>query len=858
MKILSLELTKFKPQMHGGIDSFVIDVMAPVVCIIGQNGSGKSSLLRELTVLPPVSSLFETGGRKKIAVEHNGSHYVLESSFDGKKGIHSFVKDGEELNVSNNSTTQETLCEIHFGISKLIHDLTSGNLHVCRMGPTERKALLLNCYPGSLDFLLQYHKTVVAKIKALKANIKMLKERQCELMDAKMNDREFNQMATLIEHLSNFRITIDTWVRSLSQEAESLKNHPAYRKYAGEQIVIDHGSVIAKCDEMMSRTANYRRSKPELFTNDLNSLSQVLSSQLSNKASVLDDIRTQADTLAREIGDYEGLADKNHDEEISSISKELDDIRGQISRLPIENIPILDKSVLVKMNPHVLMQVLDHIRGAGQGKILSSKEHQLLLNEKQRYVYEYESAENAMMGFKSLHQDVSKKLARHKSSGYNPKCVLPCQLKDNFNSVLTELEDEKKDFESKMETTSNKLEAAKKKISELDERTQPTSDCISSILKMENFFITHVWSSYLLNGRNLIDVLNVDPFSIYNRLTRLIANSESHYRVQELKDLEKSLSYKLEIAINAKRQTNEFVSRHLIDKKADLRKLTDKYSATKADLENLQVKLDGVTDVIGMKEDINALKDDVVAKSNFLLLRGKIRMLEAAVNDLLTYRKHADAKQLEIGSIVKEQNNLRIRLNDEIIPNLSLMEIDLAKYVELESALSPTSGISHKAMVRFTNAVVRMTNEFIRTVWTSELEICEVKETAELDGVFPVKLNRTTTIKDISIGSEGQQQIIDLAWCLALCVIKKLGSSYPIRLDEVDSALSQVHRTRLLNLFSMLLRRGDIGQIYMINHNSSLFSAFANSQIACLSQDGITVPNVVNVGVTINGKSSIN
>jgi hypothetical protein len=200
------------------------------------------------------------------------------------------------------------------------------------MGPTERKALLLNCYPGSLDFLLQYHKTVVAKIKALKANIKMLKERQCELMDAKMNDREFNQMATLIEHLSNFRITIDTWVRSLSQEAESLKNHPAYRKYAGEQIVIDHGSVIAKCDEMMSRTANYRRSKPELFTNDLNSLSQVLSSQLSNKASVLDDIRTQADTLAREIGDYEGLADKNHDEEISSISKELDDIRGQMSR----------------------------------------------------------------------------------------------------------------------------------------------------------------------------------------------------------------------------------------------------------------------------------------------------------------------------------------------------------------------------------------------------------------------------------------------------------------------------------------------------------------------------------------------
>jgi DNA repair exonuclease SbcCD ATPase subunit len=121
-----------------------------------------------------------------------------------------------------------------------------------------------------------------------------------------------------------------------------------------------------------------------------------------------------------------------------------------------------------------------------------------------------------------------------------------------------------------------------------------------------------------------------------------------------------------------------------------------------------------------------------------------------------------------------------------------------------------------------------------------------------LDFNFPIILHDKSGVKDCSMCSKGEQEMLNLAFALALCVHMSIGQKFPMRLDEVDSGFSAAHRDTLLGLLSTLLRQGLIRQLIIINHHSSLFSSFANAQIVCLNPEGIAVPKEYNKGVVMS------
>jgi len=77
MYITLFRLSKYKRLMMSNIQSFEWTPTKNLLIMIGSNGSGKSSIMDELSPIPSRHSNFEKGGEKEFHCSHNGSRYVL-------------------------------------------------------------------------------------------------------------------------------------------------------------------------------------------------------------------------------------------------------------------------------------------------------------------------------------------------------------------------------------------------------------------------------------------------------------------------------------------------------------------------------------------------------------------------------------------------------------------------------------------------------------------------------------------------------------------------------------------------------------------------------------------------------------
>ena len=92
--------------------------------------------------------------------------------------------------------------------------------------------------------------------------------------------------------------------------------------------------------------------------------------------------------------------------------------------------------------------------------------------------------------------------------------------------------------------------------------------------------------------------------------------------------------------------------------------------------------------------------------------------------------------------------------------------------------------------------------------------------------------------------------MIDLAFMLALCVERGYANTCAIKLDEIDAALTEEHRTRLVGLLDRLLADGVIKQMFLVNHYA-IQTGLTHAECVVLSSDGIVVPNVSNESAVI-------
>ena len=73
MKIISLCLVGYRRFALNNIRTFTINPSEPIQMILGTNGSGKSSLIKELTPLPADSADYSSDGSKTIKILHHNN-----------------------------------------------------------------------------------------------------------------------------------------------------------------------------------------------------------------------------------------------------------------------------------------------------------------------------------------------------------------------------------------------------------------------------------------------------------------------------------------------------------------------------------------------------------------------------------------------------------------------------------------------------------------------------------------------------------------------------------------------------------------------------------------------------------------
>ena len=180
MRYLSFSIYHFKPLLHQHTEQLDISELPKIVIVQGENGSGKSSLLRELSPLPATKTDYLKDGYKRLELEHQGKRYTIASDFS-QTNYHSFQCEQVELNTGGTAEIQEQLCLQHFGFTPLLYRLTRLQYRYTELTKSQRKELFLQTYPGSLEFIMDYYKRVSSIRRASQQQLKLMLEREAQL-----------------------------------------------------------------------------------------------------------------------------------------------------------------------------------------------------------------------------------------------------------------------------------------------------------------------------------------------------------------------------------------------------------------------------------------------------------------------------------------------------------------------------------------------------------------------------------------------------------------------------------------------------------------------------------------------------
>lgn len=164
MLIKKLILIEYKRLMLNNIKEIIYTPNSPFQLILGTNGSGKSSLLRELSPLPPFSGDYTKEGSKTIELEENNNLYILTSTFkNGNK--HTFVRNDEVLNNEGTAAVQKELVERYFGYTQEIHDLLIGDVELSEMAPQKRREWFTKLSPNNLSYAIDVFNHLKARLR---------------------------------------------------------------------------------------------------------------------------------------------------------------------------------------------------------------------------------------------------------------------------------------------------------------------------------------------------------------------------------------------------------------------------------------------------------------------------------------------------------------------------------------------------------------------------------------------------------------------------------------------------------------------------------------------------------------------
>lgn len=793
------------------IKSFHWTPEAPLSIILGTNGSGKSSLLRELNPLPASRDDYYINGYKRVVVFHNHIQYILYSEFH-KGQTHSFIQrvDGieTELNESGTITIQKELVEKIFGYTDKIHRLLLGEIKFTTLSPSQRKELLMEISPLELDYSLNLYEKIRSLLRDTQGAIKH-QIVKCEDLETRIGNISINEDKSTIKELE-----------------ETIEKLLPFK--GGKELYVG----------LVENEINFFTDKCKKIINDFKKCKLIPS--MPNGI-------TNIEELSNYIGTLEGQLQSNI-ENVKSLNKQAIELQSilsyDMSKQEIENRLQFFTNKLKEFNEEYyyldhfenieqkLLYMKDMVESCFPTEIVYTFTEEEILDFNSKYEIEYT---NRVKIKEKLDRVLDKlKHIEEEKGVLCPKCKL--QLSING----TDLNEEKKRLIESINKGNTILEGHDKIIESL----LPKKEQISTYIQIKDKLVSiknqertlyKFWEQYPsvdMIIKNLPAFVNSvlyhinyvyrckEYYSIKRDINEYTTALQQYDRFEQLSfnnptELEKQINNKISIQYSLKSE---------IGKCKKWKEQYQYYYSLVEEMDNAQNQLEKLS-----KEWIDAvIQEDVKQRVDSIYSR-------------LGTIKH----------LVQQKETLQYTLS-EVQKDIKELTENEKSYTVLLNAISPNKGIIADQMIAFLNSYIEQINGVVNEVWEHELEIQKFRFTDEksLDYKFPL-LKEGSPIPDIKECSGGQQEIINLAFILIMREYLKL-QNYPMYLDETGRELDELHRNKLMKFIKQLIDSQKCNQIFMINHYVNWYGGLSNYETVVLDKRNIVIPSNYNQTVIIN------
>ena len=827
MKYLKIQLKGYKFLSLNNISLITITPESKFHWILGSNGSGKSSLQREISPLAANHAHYTAEGYKHVKIEKDGDIYDLKSVFGGPKRLYSFVKNGVELNDGHTSTVFNNLVLQHFAITKEIHEFSLGLRKFTQMSPVDKKNWITKLSDVDYTYALKYFQKLTSVYRDVVGSIKTDHERLLEAKAKMVGVETVNLLKSELELLKQKSLFLIE-VTPNPRDPRDL-NTEKKRKIENSFFEIDkfYRQVMSKNKQFLPLPDK------DLLTNEIAALESQVNSMLVTSETVFKEF----ETVSTELSNYLKVQNLNHKELTESViakATQIETLKNELSygfTTQCKDAKSLFHTWLSELELVIPYLVADP-EGYFTGDNYNAVKAEIERNQESH---------------KTLESNLSKSRVdleaitnhSHHAAVKCPVCFhewMPGKRDTDIVKLQNYIEHNQKTYDE----ISEKLNKLYKELERFENFKKGLQYLNDFIWKYEAFkpFWEFVKAS---------NIHTKNPETINSLAFQFQTSIDTMITVMDLEESIRVDNNNLTIL----KSTNITSVKMLEDRKETLEKQLNNLYETRNEL----------------MEKLKVLK----AKAQFRTTLEKIQTDIKHFQKLWveTAKTDFDYKSRELLGQLLIETNTTIMQHEKTIrtaelqnSQIEMLEENLAKSTELAKAykaavdeLSPSKGLIAKGLTGFINHFVKMVNSIIEKVWLYPMSLTPILPNEEddinLDYKFKVSV-KGEEVPDISECSTGQKEIIDLAIKVVALAFLRLDHG-PLFLDEFGANMDVAHKAAAFKMISELLSQSNFSQIYMISHFESSFSSNLDADITVLCPANIQIP----IGIEFNKATSI-